>query len=499
MSKKNYQMTTALVASVLLSFPQSVLAQESPAADTVMLCLDKSSPPCPAGEPTEGTATPASDAATPSETPAPDTAVPAEPEVPAADDTNVAPSDGSTATPEEAVAPETAPTEDASTPAAPAPAADAGAGTTDTTNTTPPADTAPSAEAESQVEATAAGADAQPTEVTEETVGADVRSSSEEFSTNIDGGAEASAEATATADNNDDGLSKFEKALLLGLGAVAVGSLLDDGSKVVSNTGDRVVVDRNGQLVIYKDDDALLFREGTNVRTETFADGSSRTYLIRADGSEIVTIRDAEGRVLRRTRVAQDGSKVVLFDDTVQAEAIDAPRLATYTRVDSIAFSASDEAALRAALQAETDADRTFSLRQIRETEEIRSLVASVDLDTINFATGSAAIPVGQIEDLKAVGKTMEEMLIANPREVFLIEGHTDAVGDAVSNLALSDRRAESVALALSESFEIPPENLVVQGYGAQFLKVETDAAEQANRRATVRRITPLLKTVSMN
>ena len=88
-------------------------------------------------------------------------------------------------------------------------------------------------------------------------------------------------------------------------------------------------------------------------------------------------------------------------------------------------------------------------------------------------------------------------MLSANPLEVFLIEGHTDAVGDAASNLALSDRRAESVALALTESFEIPPENLVVQGYGARFLKVETEAAEQANRRATVRRITPLLKTAS--
>ncbi|MCB2132755.1 MAG: OmpA family protein, partial [Rhodobacteraceae bacterium] len=77
--------------------------------------------------------------------------------------------------------------------------------------------------------------------------------------------------------------------------------------------------------------------------------------------------------------------------------------------------------------------------------------------------------------------------------EVFLIEGHTDAVGSAAYNLALSDRRAESVALALTEYFEVPPENLVVQGYGEAFLKVQTDADERANRRAAVRRITPLL------
>ena len=73
------------------------------------------------------------------------------------------------------------------------------------------------------------------------------------------------------------------------------------------------------------------------------------------------------------------------------------------------------------------------------------------------------------------------------------IEGHTDAVGNAAYNLALSDRRAESVALALTEYFDVPPENLVIQGYGEYDLKVPTEASEQENRRVAVRRITPLL------
>ncbi|KKL12293.1 hypothetical protein LCGC14_2537190, partial [marine sediment metagenome] len=68
---------------------------------------------------------------------------------------------------------------------------------------------------------------------------------------------------------------------------------------------------------------------------------------------------------------------------------------------------------------------------------------------------------------------------------------------DAAYNLALSDRRAESVALALTEYFAVPPENLVVQGYGERFLRVQTEGSEQANRRATVRRITPLLNQVA--
>ncbi len=64
-----------------------------------------------------------------------------------------------------------------------------------------------------------------------------------------------------------------------------------------------------------------------------------------------------------------------------------------------------------------------------------------------------------------------------------------------VDNLSLSDRRAEAVANVLTDHYGIPPENLVTQGYGESYLKVRTERAERANRRVTVRRITPLLST----
>ena len=76
---------------------------------------------------------------------------------------------------------------------------------------------------------------------------------------------------------------------------------------------------------------------------------------------------------------------------------------------------------------------------------------------------------------------------------MFLIEGHTDAVGTDEDNLSLSDRRAETVAIALTEQFNVPPENLITQGYGEEYLKVQTETAEPANRRVAVRRITPLM------
>ncbi|HEY5218144.1 MAG TPA: OmpA family protein, partial [Pseudolabrys sp.] len=99
----------------------------------------------------------------------------------------------------------------------------------------------------------------------------------------------------------------------------------------------------------------------------------------------------------------------------------------------------------------------------------------------------------GQVEKLAALAEGLNRAIEHNPREVFLIEGHTDAVGTDLDNLSLSDRRAESVAIALTQQFNVPPENLTTQGYGEQYLKIPTQAAERANRRVTVRRITPLL------
>jgi hypothetical protein len=93
----------------------------------------------------------------------------------------------------------------------------------------------------------------------------------------------------------------------------------------------------------------------------------------------------------------------------------------------------------------------------------------------------------------KRVARVMLRVLDRNPDEVFLIEGHTDAVGGDVDNLSLSDRRAEAVAGILSETFGVPPENLVTQGYGKQYLKIDTPAPERLNRRVAIRRITPLM------
>jgi outer membrane protein OmpA-like peptidoglycan-associated protein len=76
---------------------------------------------------------------------------------------------------------------------------------------------------------------------------------------------------------------------------------------------------------------------------------------------------------------------------------------------------------------------------------------------------------------------------------VFLIEGHTDAVGTEAANMKLSQERAEAVKQALLEYFNIGEDNLVTVGRGEMYPKIPTQEAEPENRRVSVRRITPLL------
>jgi outer membrane protein OmpA-like peptidoglycan-associated protein len=81
---------------------------------------------------------------------------------------------------------------------------------------------------------------------------------------------------------------------------------------------------------------------------------------------------------------------------------------------------------------------------------------------------------------LAVIADGINRAIAANPSEVFLIENHTDAVGSDIDNLSLSDRRAESVALVLSQQFGVPPENLTTQGYGAHYLKIPNPGLERA-------------------
>lgn len=138
---------------------------------------------------------------------------------------------------------------------------------------------------------------------------------------------------------------------------------------------------------------------------------------------------------------------------------------------------------------------RQYTLNEFRQRPELRDFMPGIELDTIRFGSNEAFIREEEISNLDAIGEIIEEVVYSQPGEVFLIEGHTDAVGSDGYNYALSEERALAVREALLDYFNIPAESLVAIGYGERYLRIPTPFAEQENRRVSVRRITPLLSS----
>lgn len=320
-----------------------------------------------------------------------------------------------------------------------------------------------------------------------------IRSSAEDFLTSTIADVTGAEPAAAQPKEKDNKSRDIARLALAGMAGLAVGHMMSNNRQVALNTGDRLVVTLpDGSQQLIKDEDTLLFQPGSNVKTERYDDGSSITTVLRDDGSRVLTIRDANMRILRRSVQWPDGRTTMLIDDTGTAAPVVVSDLPPAAR--PVEYSATQsESALRDALMREASIGRQFSLGQIRDIAQVRALVAPLDIQSITFDTGSAAITPDQASQLSTLGRVITESVRQNPGEMFMIEGYTDAIGSDASNLALSDRRAESVALALTEYFKVPPENMIVQGYGEQFLRIQTQEAERANRRVAVRRITDLL------
>jgi outer membrane protein OmpA-like peptidoglycan-associated protein len=139
------------------------------------------------------------------------------------------------------------------------------------------------------------------------------------------------------------------------------------------------------------------------------------------------------------------------------------------------------------------DLDRAYSLAEIRDNYGLRARLRSIDIDTIHFDSGAWEVSPDQYGKLARIARAMLRVLERNPDAVFLIAGYTDKVGSEDDNASLSDRRAEAVAEVLSDEFDVPAENLVTQGYGEQFPKIDTEAPEPRNRRVSIYNVTRLM------
>jgi outer membrane protein OmpA-like peptidoglycan-associated protein len=275
-----------------------------------------------------------------------------------------------------------------------------------------------------------------------------------------------------------------------------------EGNRTVIREPDRTIIQEGGHVLIRHNEVDRFSLNARDVRVEPKG-ADTQTVIVRPDGIAIVTLTGPDGRLLRRLRRYPDGREVIIIDNPVREYRdvadfyIDLPP--PVIRIPPARYILDIDGASEADIYGVLieppvePIERAYSLDEIRYSRPLLLRMPSVDVDTINFDSGSWVVTPDQAARLAFVAEAINKAVAANPREVFLIEGHTDAVGSDVDNLSLSDRRAETVAMVLSEQFQVPPENLTTQGYGKQYLKIPTEAPERRNRRVTVRRITPLL------
>ncbi|HMA75562.1 MAG TPA: OmpA family protein [Xanthobacteraceae bacterium] len=276
-----------------------------------------------------------------------------------------------------------------------------------------------------------------------------------------------------------------------------------EGNTIVIQEANRTIIREGGHDII-RHNEADRFRfNAREVNVERHGNNTV-TVVVRPDGARIFTEVDESGRLLRRVRRDAAGREIVLIDNSFEPHGpgyagffveLPAPvvRIPREVYIRETARANAEDIYLTLVAPPVDRIERRYALDEIRYSEPLRARMPRVDIDTVNFETGSWEITPDQADRLAFVAQGISRAIQRNPREMFLVEGYTDAVGADVDNLSLSDRRAESVAVMLTNQFSVPAENLTTQGYGKQFLKVPTDGPERANRRVAVRRITPLL------
>src|SRR4029078_10687627 len=195
---------------------------------------------------------------------------------------------------------------------------------------------------------------------------------------------------------------------------------------------------------------ARLRRTSRDVRSERRRDGGNVTIAIRPGGIEVFSEFDSSGRLTRRYRRVRDGRETNFIDNRRFRR--DAP-----VRIDLgpvmlrmpreryiVNYERASDADTYDALMAEPveRLPRGYSLDEIRYNTYLRDRMRRVDLDTVTFEFGAWRVHPDQYNRLERIARAIHRVIDRRPDEVFLIEGHTDAVGSEIDNLTLSDRRA---------------------------------------------------------
>lgn len=138
-------------------------------------------------------------------------------------------------------------------------------------------------------------------------------------------------------------------------------------------------------------------------------------------------------------------------------------------------------------------ADASALIAQLGALETDDRIKLSLGSDVL-FDFNSAAIQDAALARLAQVG----ELIRLRGRGQVLVVGHSDAIGDAAGNLALSRRRAQAVADWLQQHAAVDPARLRLEGRGERqpvAANTRPDGSDDPEGRARNRRVDILLAT----
>jgi outer membrane protein OmpA-like peptidoglycan-associated protein len=200
--------------------------------------------------------------------------------------------------------------------------------------------------------------------------------------------------------------------------------------------------------------------------------------FVRTSVGEVNEKVDSQGRTIEETqeRVRRSEGRISEVDQKAGAAAQSAQQA-------NDAASAANSAAGAARSAADTVNGRVETMDKVN-----RRLVFEVVLseDSGNFKFGKSVLP----DEAKAQIDQMVTQLKTDPKNVYIeVEGHTDNIGDKVTNERIGLARAEAVKRYLYEQYQIPLHKINVISYGEEkpVSPNKTKEGRAQNRRVVIK------------
>jgi len=168
-------------------------------------------------------------------------------------------------------------------------------------------------------------------------------------------------------------------------------------------------------------------------------------------------------------------------DDSLEMEKQKVARDLERKRADSLSALKAQQDSIALA-----EARRKLEIERSKRSDAEKQLLSTglLLLDAVYFETGKTEISINSRPYLNIIGK----MLLKYPKLQLEVQGHTDNIGKYDSNMRLSQARAESVRMYLSQVAPDLASRLIARGYGPTLPKEDNKTANgrKINRRVEI-------------